>query len=209
MSIHAQESRFKPHLLEGESVVWTAQPLRNIHLTRADRLLVPLSLLWEGFMLYALLREIGAEAAFRSSLSMAILLVLNLIGLYLLCGRFLYKWWRKSRTYFAITNRRAITLTDILGRLLDDVLLTNVPISMTKSGSKGAGTIKFGETKWSEETYGNTGLDVLFGLQASGCPTFFDIPNVQGVHNLLMAQMHSVVDPGNMTRLAARLRPAS
>lgn len=209
MSIQAPESRFEPHLLDGEAVVWTAQPLRDIHLTRADRLLVPLSFLWEGFMLYALLREFGAEDAFRSGLSIAILLVLNLIGLYLVCGRFIYKWWRKSRTYFAITNRRAITLTDVLGRRSDDVLLTNVPISMTKAGPRGAGTIKFGETKWSEETYGNTGLDVLFGLQASGSPTFFDIPNVQGVHNLLMAQMHSVVDPGNMTRLAARLRPAS
>jgi len=206
MSNVALADLLQADLLNGERVLWTGHPQVNAHFTRADGILIPFSVLWQGFILYALAQEISKGTFGTSIIEVIIFILLNVIGLYLVVGRFAYKVMRKRRTLFAVTNRRALTVTDFFGRQVDAVFLSNVPISRIPGGWGSRGGVKFGESKWSEETYANTGLDILFGIQSSGAPLFFDLEDPDAVCKLAKDQLNDVIDPRDLT---GRLRRAN
>src|SRR5207245_136747 len=82
---------------------------------------------------------------------------------YFIAGRFFYKAWRKRRTYYALTNKRALVLVEGRGRTLRACLLSAVPTINKSVRSSGVGTISFGNTSWAS-MYDNTGMD-FFGAR--------------------------------------------
>lgn len=189
------ELRFQTELLGGERLLWTGQPDPRVIFERVDIFLVPFSLLWGGF---ALVWEAGVLGlgvfgeGHRSAVPWFFVLwgiPFVLVGLYFIAGRFFYKAWRKRRTYYALTNKRALVLVEGRGRTLRACLLSAVPTINKSVRSSGVGTISFGNTSWAS-MYDNTGMDFFGAMGALGADStvrFNDVRDADRVYGLAMA----------------------
>ncbi|MGH6933550.1 MAG: hypothetical protein ACREEE_14080 [Dongiaceae bacterium] len=193
---------FNHQLLKGEHLIWVDQPDQSIHLAKPDRFMIPASLLWEGFFAYALFHRISTGDFGSSIIDAFFLIIFNFIGVYLVVGRYFFKRWRKAQTYYALSNRRALVHTRFMGEQTDSVFLANVPITKTVLHANGSGDLKFGDPQWGEGLYANTGMDVMYGVQPSNAPTYFDVPNLHAVHQMAQDQLKEVIDPRHLTRTA-------
>jgi hypothetical protein len=191
---------FNGQLLKGERLIWVDQPNRGIHLAPPDKFMIPASLLWEAFFAYALFDRLAAGSFGNSIIDAFFLIMFNLIGIYFVVGRFFFRRWRKAQTYYALTNRRAMVHTRFFREQTDSVFLANVPITKSNLHANGSGDLKFGDSQWGEWLYANTGMDIMYGLQPSGAPTFFDVPNLHAVHQMAQDQLKEVIDPRHLTR---------
>ncbi len=189
------ELRLQSELLAGERLLWTGQPDPRVIFERVDIFLVPFSLLWGGF---ALVWEAGVLGlgvfgeGHRSAVPWFFVLwgiPFVLVGLYFIAGRFFYKAWRKRRTYYALTNKRALVLVEGRGRALRACFLSAVPTINKSVRSSGVGTITFGNTSWAS-MYDNTGMDFFGAMGALGADStvrFNDVRDADRVYGLAMA----------------------
>jgi hypothetical protein len=172
-------------LLSDEDILWLGQPDPKVLFNWHDLYLIPFGLFWMVIVL----------SFWRASVS-PILFPHTFVGLYLLFGRFIYKYWKKRHTRYAVTNRRILILTRLLGTKLEAFYLESLP-SLNKSvGISGVGTITFGlqhhRSMWSRNSLNtsNTGME-LFG---GGIPGFYDIHEPDEVSHLiseLRSQSHT------------------
>lgn len=95
------------HLLQpGERLLWQGCPDPGVVFARQDLFLIPFSVLWCAF---AALWEASAVAA-RTWVGALFGAPLVAFGLYLVAGRFLYKWRDRRRTRYAVTDQRVLVL---------------------------------------------------------------------------------------------------
>jgi len=193
------ELRFQTELLGGERLLWTGQPDPRVIFERVDIFLVPFSLLWGGFALAWEAGVLGLGVfgeGHRSAVPWFFVLwgiPFVLVGLYFIAGRFFYKAWRKRRTYYALTNKRALVLVEGRGRTLRACLLSAVPTINKSVRSSGVGTISFGNTSWAS-MYDNTGMDFFGAMGALGADStvrFNDVRDADRVYGLAMAARSS------------------
>ncbi|MBI4227006.1 MAG: hypothetical protein HY600_01885 [Candidatus Omnitrophica bacterium] len=185
--------RFRHDLLPDEMIQWAGQPDPSVLFGPADLVLVPFSLLWGGFILVWEVTAIGAAVlswksgwpvlAFFPFFGLPFLIV----GAYLTVGRFLYKGWRKRRTYYALTTRRALVLTEGRGRELQTEFLKDAGGISQTVRPNGIGTIQFGGAHRLSALYGNMGLDPLTAFLGKDGVTFFDIHEARRVYEMAMA----------------------
>jgi len=131
-------SQFRPFLLAGEHVTWTGRPARGFRLYANDIFLVPFSLMWGGFAVFwelTVLRQGGLS--YFSAWGVPFVIV----GLYVVLGRFAVDAWIRSRTVYALTNRRALLLRRVAGEKL---LTSQLGAAVLERGRNGAGTLRFG-----------------------------------------------------------------
>lgn len=117
---HYSASRFDSYLTNDESILWEGQPNPHWLFSPKDALLIPFSLLWGGF---AIVWEVGVLSSRAPSLFMLWGIPFVVIGQYLIWGRFLYKYLRRQKTYYAITERRALVLNNFFGHSLKSYFL--------------------------------------------------------------------------------------
>jgi hypothetical protein len=185
------ELRFQSELLGGEHLLWTGQPDPSVIFEGADVFLVPFSLLWGGF---ALFWEAGVLGMFRADHPVPWFMVLwgipfVLAGLYFIVGRFFYKAWKKRRTFYALTGKRALVLIEGRTRTLRACFLSAVPAINKAVRPSGVGTITFGNTSWAS-MYENTGMDFFGSMAALGADStvrFNDVRDADRVYGLAMA----------------------
>ena len=189
------ELRLQSELLGGERLLWTGQPDPRVIFERVDIFLVPFSLLWGGFALAWEAGVLGLGVfgeGHRSAVPWFFVLwgiPFVLVGLYFIAGRFFYKAWRKRRTYYALTNKRALVLVEGRGRTLRACFLSAVPTINKSVRSSGVGTITFGNTSWAS-MYDNTGMDFFGAMGALGADStvrFNDVRDADRVYGLAMA----------------------
>lgn len=116
--------------------------------------------------------------------------VLIAIGFYYVIGRFFVKVWRKRRSFYAVTDRRAFAVE---GRTVRDTPIVGVGRTVTRSRQNRLVTVVFAtgrSARWNLVGGGNqmplnSGLD---GFMSSGPMAFFDVPDGDG---LLRALEHA------------------
>lgn len=94
------------HLRPGEQVLWEGGPDPGVVFARQDAFLVPFSLVWASF---AAIWE-GSAIAARTAAGAALGAPLALFGLYIVAGRFVYKWRDRRHTRYAVTDQRALVV---------------------------------------------------------------------------------------------------
>jgi hypothetical protein len=184
------EGRFAPHLLAGERLIWTGKPEPGHLLTRADFLLVPMSLL---VFCFALFWEAGVLGLFSSGRGAAPLLFplwglpFVLAGLYMLVGRFVYKAYAKGRTFYALTDQRALVLSTVWGTRLQSAFIQTLPgISIDGGNGPGAvGTVVFSDQPPSQ--FANSGIPgwMLNRSSRSEPLMFSDLRDPQAVYAMV------------------------
>jgi hypothetical protein len=134
----AVQQAISGQLGSGERLLRAGSPKAGVTLQAADALLIPFSLLWGGFGLF---RE---YEVFKSGAPLVMPLFglpFVLIGLFCIGGRFFVDAWRRSRTFYGLTNQRAIIASGRRVRSLSLPSLGDVTLSERPDGS---GTIVFG-----------------------------------------------------------------
>lgn len=181
----------REHLLPEERILWSGQPAPGVHFTTADIFLVPFSLFWGGF---AIFWEISALKSIPSGAPGAVNVIFPLfgipfvlMGLYLIFGRFIFKAWKKRRTYYAVTDRRVISLIRVFGDHFMEADVKSISSISRRMRSSGVGSIAFGgsgaSSAWSS----------MFANAEFGMPgympsqlAFVDIENAEPVYKLIM-----------------------
>ena len=100
-------------------------------------------------------------------------------------GRFVYKYWRKKNTYYALTNRRALILTRGLFGSFQSTYISNSQNIGLSMGARGTGSITFGNVPFWGAAYGNSGMGIFGGGFGSSVTAFYDIENAKRVYEMI------------------------
>ena len=117
-------SNLASELGTGERLIWTGMPNPRITFHSDDWALIPFSLMFGGF---TIVWETLALADWTPSLGRAGVVLWGvpfvIVGQYLIWGRFLYDGWLKRRTYYGVTNFRALIVQQGLKRKVSSAYL--------------------------------------------------------------------------------------
>ena len=165
--------RLDRHLAAGECILWIGHPAPGIWFNRADRLLVPFSLVWGGMSIgffYIALRQ-GSTNIPR----IAVLGLFSILGVYLIIGRLLVRPWTHKKTTYALTDQRALVIRDYAGWSMDEQSLDDIPVLQTVRSGTNRYSIQFGHGSWWIPPYGSTGLEILGAVPRMGPIAFLDL----------------------------------
>ncbi len=138
----------------------------------SDAAKIPYSLLWAAFVCY------WEYSAWSSGSLLARLWGVPFVsvGLYQLVGRFFYDAYLRARTYYGLTNRRALIVVERGSRQLTSIDLVRADEVQLDERADGTGSISFGKPV--ETGSGKSS-------QTIQPPTFTRIPAVQEVFALI------------------------
>ncbi len=181
-------------LLSGESLLWCGQPLKRIIFHQRDLFAIPFSLLWGGFAIFwewGVTGHVGnaTQAHWAPDFFMLWGIPFVVMGQYLIWGRFVYTAWRKGRTFYAVTNKRALVVTTGMSRKIIDGYFRNLDSAALSVRSDGVGTIEFPSATYFAPNWGlgrnRRGNQIDIDLATL---TFFDIPDARNVYQIIQTQ---------------------
>ncbi len=170
-------------LRDGENVIWSGQPDPNILFSKGDIFIVPFSLVWGGGALKAITSTLNKQNT--EAFEVAFMAFFLFIGFYMVIGRFFYKYWRKKRTLYFITDKRVITVVFGGKKSIDAKNISDIPAINKSIRSDGSGTITFGNSKFSASMMENTGLEFFGSQYSSGVLSFHDIKSAETAFNIV------------------------
>jgi hypothetical protein len=131
----------REQLGQDEQLLWSAQPGGGIAFRAEDFFLVPFSLLWAGFAIFWEwgVANSGAPLFFR-----LFGVPFVAIGIYITIGRFAYDAWLRSRTYYGLTNERAIIVRRTFWNDVRSISLKSLGDVTMSVGDDRRGTITLG-----------------------------------------------------------------
>jgi hypothetical protein len=175
-------------LLSGESVLWQGKPDPRKFFMLADWFFVP-------FYGFVLAMTISITVAVAASSAPTLILVFAAIFLaifaYLSVGRLFLKVFRKTRTSYIVTDRRAIIRTPWSIR---EVRLHTAGIELVTAGNGRHLTAIFSDPtlgqggwaplsqRWVSEQFRNSGMEMFHGGHS---PAFYDVADVSGLRAAL------------------------
>jgi hypothetical protein len=186
---NSSHTEIQPELLAGESLLWVGQPQKRVIFHSRDWFVIPFSLMWGGF---AIFWEWGASGHFGKPAPDFFTLwgiPFVVMGQYMIWGRFIYTAWRKSRTHYGVTNKRAVILNAGSTRKVTDRNLANLDSMSLSVRSDGIGTIQFSSATiwnpglWARGPGRNNQIDIDLSQ-----PVFYDIEDARHVYELIQAQ---------------------
>jgi len=182
-------------LREGEKIIWSGQPdpkvVRLIDVIHYVTLVILGIILLSGACVIFLMTIVhydwpklpARDMAIVTLIEFCIMLPLLLLGLTCI-SKFFYDFQRKKRTWFVLTNKRAIVIYIGLRRSETSCLLAK-PLKTTKVVSPdGKGLIIFDEVPDKRLLERLTSITPITG-EVLGTPIFFDIADLDEVHRLV------------------------
>lgn len=167
----------------GESLIWSGTPRHGLVLRPSDAFMVPFSFLWGGFAIFweaGVLRMHGPNAAFMSVWGIPFVLA----GLYLIVGRFFVDARMRARTFYGLTDRRAIIISGAFSRTINSLPLRTLTDISLQERSDRSGTILLGRP----QPYSSWSSGMRWpGMSQYSTPAFEMIPNAKTVHDQLLA----------------------
>jgi hypothetical protein len=171
----------------GESLLWSGAPRQGLLLRPSDALMIPFSLMWGGFAIFWETSVLASNAPVFFAL-WGIPFVL--VGLYMIVGRFFIDARIRARTYYGLTNRRAIILSGLLSRRTNSLPLRTLADISLEERSDGSGTIMLGRP----QPFGwGGGMRWWPGMGQYTTPAFEMIPDAKHVHDELLEAQHAAV----------------
>jgi hypothetical protein len=186
-------SVINPELMSGERLLWAGRPSTDRLFHRRDWIRVPSSLFVGGFAILWAGMAMGwpgfpSEGRPGPWFFQVVGVLIILYSHFLMWGRFLLARWRKGRTFYAVTERRVITVQFFFGRRMAAALISALPMIVKDDVSaEGIGTLRFSpQPAWTSQ---RSALDYFDEVPASGTTLFLDIPDVEAVYHLVRGLM--------------------
>lgn len=177
---------FSSELMPGETIEWTGQPNPAVIFHRGDWGAIPSSFICGGFAILWLLAASGLlplgsqKDHFFHPLAIIFGTPFVLLGQYLIWGRFVYAWWKKKRTYYALTDRRVLIVRyEFRNRASSSVMLDTLPMIDKHVRYDGIGSISFGARFQAEWQWGRNS-------QTPRAPSFDDIENADSIYQTVL-----------------------
>lgn len=165
-------------LTPGESLLWAGQPKQGIRFSLTDLFLIPFFCLWGGGALVFESMMIYLAVTGGPLWGVAYGLPFAALGLYMLVGRFFYDRAKRARTFYGVTDQRALIVqAGRRKRSETSVDFASQQVITLSEASGGRGTIHFGP---------GTPEPAASGLpeRRGGLPPmFFRIENARAVHD--------------------------
>ncbi len=173
------EQAARSELARNEKLLWSGQPRGGIKFRAADALMIPFSLMWGGFAVFweASVLKDGAPGFFAL---WGVPFVL--VGAYLIVGRFFVDAWQRARTYYALTDQRAIIISGIMSRQVKSLPLRAMSDITLSERADGSGSITLGPSSGPYTWFAGSGWPGTGRYQP---PAFQMIENVRQVHTML------------------------
>ena len=164
----------------GESLIWCGTPRQGLLLRPADVFMVPFSLLWGGFAIFWEQGVLQSNAPAFFALWGVPFVV---IGLYMIIGRFFVDARLRAKTFYGLTDRRAIIISGLFSRTITSLpLRTLTDVSLQERPDR-SGTIMLGRP----QPYSAWSSGMRWpGMGQYATPTFEMIPDAKRVHDQLL-----------------------
>jgi hypothetical protein len=201
-------SEFQNELVSGESLLWSGQPMRKVIFHRQDWFGIPFSLMWGGFAIFWESGVTGFWGFSQHSHPAPGFFALwgvpfVLIGQYLIWGRFLYVDWRKTHTYYGVTDKRVLILNAGRNRRVIDAYFSNIDSVALTTRYDGIGTIEFSPELSAQSAWGfgnSRSNNNQIGIDLSRL-AFYDISEARNVYQLIQSQREKArKSPGDQSR---------
>lgn len=183
----APQNEIAQVLDSGESLIWSGAPRRGLVLRPSDAYLIPFSLLWGGFAVFweaGVLDTNGPNSAFMSIWGIPFVLA----GLYLIVGRFFIDARIRARTFYGLTDRRAIIISGVFSRTINSLPLRTMTDISLQERSDRSGTILLSRP----QPYSSWSSGMRWpGMNQYSTPAFEMIPNAKAVHDQLLVAQHA------------------
>ncbi len=184
------EQTARSQLARNEKLLWSGQPRRGLRLRPADALLIPFSLMWGGFAIFWEVTVLQHETpGFFALWGIPFVLV----GIYLIVGRFFVDAWQRARTYYVLTNQRAMIVCGIINRQIKSLPLRTMSDVTLTERADGSGSIALGPSAGRYSWFAGSGWPGTGNYQP---PTFEMIENVRQVHAMLRDAQTSAGEVG-------------
>ena len=185
----APQTEIARALDSGESLIWSGAPRQGLLFRPSDSYFIPFSLLWGGFAIFweaSVLNTSGPNSLFMSIWGIPFVL----IGLYMIIGRFFVDARIRAKTYYGLTDRRAIIVSGLFSRTINSLpLRTLTDISLQERLDR-SGTILFGRP----QPYSSWSSGMRWpGMSQYSTPAFDMIPNAKAVHDQLLEAQRAAV----------------
>jgi len=173
--------QFKDNLLKNEEILWCSQP-ETVLFSSGDFFLIPFSFLWGGFSIFweASVLTHGAPFLFR-----LFGIPFVIVGLYFIFGRFIYKRIKKKHTYYAVTNKRILILTNLFIKGIEAEFISQITCIDKSVHSNGIGTLKFGNSSFFQGMWGNSGMEFFNSHYRKDVPSFYDIQDAEEIYKMV------------------------
>ena len=122
----------------GERLLWTGRPRQGLRLRAADAMMIPFSLMWGGF---AVFWEVGVLKQGGPTFFALWGIPFLVVAVYITVGRFFFDRYQRSRTYYGLTDQRAIIRTS---KGVKSLSLRGLADLSLKEKEDRSGTISFG-----------------------------------------------------------------
>ena len=136
------ECALRTELEPGEHLLWSARPARGLRLRFEDAQAIPFSL----FCCWPLLRWTNAllSSDLPASVQFVMATPLVLLALFLLIGRFFFDAKLRAKTYYGLTQRRILVVSEAFVRKVKGLDLRDLGPSGLELSRRGFGTVRFG-----------------------------------------------------------------
>jgi len=163
-----------------ESLLWSGAPRQGLLLRSSDALMIPFSLLWGGFAIFWEFSVLQTPApAFFALWGIPFVL----IGLYMIIGRFFVDARIRAKTFYGLTDRRAVIVSGLFSRTTNSLPLRTLSDISLQERSDGSGTVLLGRPQpYSAWTSGFRWP----GMSQYTTPAFEMIPDAKRVHDQLL-----------------------
>jgi len=186
------QNRIATILEQDENLLWCGQPaMKLFHWT--DCFLIPYSLFlgWATYALASLffmpgMSIIRADQPLLFVFILTVVCAFALMTAYLTVGRFIYYYWRKKCTFYALSNKRVIILSTFLRRSVQSATLKDLQGIRRLTNDSASGSIIFGKcTPYQLTALERLGSRCLYTpfVPTSSLIVFFDIDDVGHVYD--------------------------
>ena len=178
----------------GERLLWAGMPKQGTIFKSSDVFMIPFSLLWGGFAIFWEYMALSmAPNAQNAPDGFALLFPLFgipfvVIGLYMIFGRFIYDSKKREKTFYGLTDQRAIIVSGVFSKSVKSLNLKTMSDVSLSEKTNGYGSIVFGQEHQMMSMFMGGGFP---GMGGSTTPKFELIENAKHVYKQLREHQKS------------------
>jgi len=171
-----------------ERLLWAGMPKQGAIFKGTDVFMIPFSLLWGGFAIFwEYMALTMVPKAQNASDGFALIFPLFgipfvVIGLYMIFGRFIYDSKKRQKTFYGLTDQRAIIVSGVFSKSVKSLNLKTISDVSLSEKENGYGSIVFGQENQMMSLFMGGGFP---GMGSSTTPKFELIENAKHVYKQL------------------------
>lgn len=135
------QAALRPHLHQGEHLLWVGQPKKGLVFRKRDLFLIPFSLFWLIFVGFWVYLSISSNLFFTLFGSAFVL-----FGIYFFAGRFFWDARSREHTIYGFTEHRILIKTTAFSENIQSISIRDLNHLELENHKGGEGTIFFGSS---------------------------------------------------------------